>query len=156
MELMKRFGHHGDDHYFLGTNAKASEFQAAMGLCNFKYLKEIINSRKELSLLYDDSLRGIIQKPSVDGILEYNYSYYPAIFKNEEQVLMLMDLLGKQNIFPRRYFYPSLNKLPYLSVKQDCPVSEDIASRILCLPLYPALNKEIVTRICEIIKNAIA
>lgn len=151
IDLMKRFGHHGDEHYFLGTNAKASEFQAAMGLCNFKYLKEIINSRMKLSQLYDDLLGKRFYKFS--SKLEYNYAYYPLVFEKEEQVLKLLDLLNAQNIFPRRYFHPSLNKLPYLNGKQSCPVSEDISSRILCLPLYPGLSKDVVVRICESIKN---
>ena len=35
LELQKRFGHHGDEHFMLGINAKQSEFHAAMGLANF-------------------------------------------------------------------------------------------------------------------------
>jgi dTDP-4-amino-4,6-dideoxygalactose transaminase len=54
-------------------------------------------------------------------------------------------------IFPRRYFYPSLNTLSYLSTDQRCPVSESIAGRILCLPLYPGLPGETIEKIAQVL-----
>ncbi len=144
VDLMKRFGHFNDNHYMLGINAKSSELHAAMGLCNLKYIDEIINSRCLISKLYDEELGNIIQRPIMDKDLKYNYSYYPVIFQNENQVLTVMQSLNHENIFPRRYFYPSLNTLPYLDNPNACPISEDISKRILCLPLYHNLEKDIV------------
>src|SRR5690554_5337756 len=54
---------------------------------------------------------------------------------SEETLLTTQKQLNDKNIFPRRYFYPSLNTLDYVNGK-PMPVSEHIASRILCLPLY--------------------
>ena len=153
IELLKRFGHNGDEHYTLGINAKASEFQAAMGLCNLKYLNSNIEARKKITELYDSLLQGVIVRPKLSNNLRYNYPYYPVVFENETQLLRILNSLNKINIFPRRYFYPSLNTLPYLNQTQSCPVSEDIASRILCLPLYPTLETENVHSISEVIKH---
>ncbi|MGH7158331.1 MAG: DegT/DnrJ/EryC1/StrS family aminotransferase [Candidatus Saccharimonadales bacterium] len=151
VELIKRFGHHGDDHYMLGINAKANEFQAAMGLCNFKYISEILEKRKQVVDLYDTLLGDAIRRPSVRRGATKNYAYYPVILKDEKELLRVMDRLATQNIFPRRYFYPSLNTLPYLEEAGDCPVSEDISTRILCLPLYPELEEDVIKIICEVI-----
>jgi dTDP-4-amino-4,6-dideoxygalactose transaminase len=153
VELVKRFGHNGDDHLMLGINAKASEFQAAMGLCNLKYIDDIIEARKEISDLYDELLGGSLQRPVVPAgtSLKPNYAYYPVVFENEAKLLAAIEKLNRENIFPRRYFYPSLNTLPYIENKQDCPISEDISVRILCLPLYPGLDEAIVKKICEVI-----
>lgn len=155
LELIKRFGHNGDNHYCLGVNAKQSEFHAAMGLANYPYIEKIISQRKEISKLYDEKLLNIVQRPTQQENLDYNYAYYPVVFKDENELLRVFEALAKNEIYPRRYFYPSLNKLPYIKDKQACPVSEDISSRIACLPLYADLKKEKVEEICSIIAEVI-
>jgi len=154
LELAKRFGHNGDIHKQLGINAKNSEFHAAMGLSNLPFIDKIINERKKISKLYDKLLPEI-QKPKKQENLEYNYAYYPVIFKNEKQLLNVISRLNKENIFPRRYFYPSLNNLPYMAKKQSCRISEDIAKRICCLPLYCGLKNNNVAEISLIIKKCL-
>lgn len=153
VELIKRFGHTGGDHYMLGMNAKASELQAAMGLCNFKYIDEIIQKRKEISGIYSKLLKDKFQMPRLEEGVKYNYSYYPMVFETEKHLLEKVEKLNEEDIYPRRYFYPSLNMLPYLKKTQRCPVSEDISKRILCLPLYSDLEETIVKNICRIIST---
>lgn len=148
LELIKRFGHHGDTHYMLGVNAKQDEFNAAMGLVNFEHLKEIVAVRKHICELYDSLLNGRLQRPKTQNGLEYNYAYYPVVFESEKELLAAFDRLAKIDVFPRRYFYPSLNELPYLTAHYACPVSEDITTRIACLPLYVGLADADVEKIC--------
>ena len=152
LELIKKFGHVGDEHFCLGINAKQSEFHAAMGLAVFPHLPEIIAKRKAISELYDSHLVAYLQRPAEQEGLEYNYAYYPVLFKTEVQLLKVFKALHKKDIYPRRYFYPSLNTLPYVD-KQACPLSEDIALRIACLPLYPDLPLENVKQIVKLIKE---
>lgn len=157
INLMKRFGHDGDDHYELGINAKASEFQAAMGLSNLLHIKQIINQRRFIYGLYDSLLESVdsVRGQHIAKDVSYNYAYYPVIFESETQLKRVFSNLENHNVFPRRYFYPSLNRLPYINDGQDCPISEDIASRIACLPLYAGLEFDEVEDICEIIKQCI-
>ena len=154
LELMKRFGQENENQLTLGINAKQSELHAAMGLVNFSHLSEIISARKHIIKLYDSLLSGVIVRPKKQDELEYNYAYYPVVFKSEEELLKVFDALHKEDIFPRRYFWPSLNTLSYVE-KQSCPISEDICSRVACLPLYVGLNDEDVERICKIIRSVI-
>ena len=154
LHMIKRFGNIGDEHYNLGINGKQSEFHAAMGLANFAHLEDIKQRRKTISEYYDELLEGRLARPSVQSELEYNYAYYPVLFKTEEELLSVFAALNQQGIYPRRYFYPSLNKLPYLNEYKPCPVSENISSRIACLPLYPTLELNITKRICNIIEKA--
>lgn len=153
VELIKRFGHQGDDHMMLGINAKPSEFQAAMGLCNLNYIDQVIENRKGVTGSYNKMLEDKITKPTLNIGLddEYNYAYYPAIFSSEKELLSAVNKLNKKNIFPRRYFYPSLNTLSYLNKTNPCPISEDIAKRILCIPLFDSLNIEKVKEIAGIL-----
>ena len=83
---------------------------------------------------------------------DWNYSYYPVIFKDETMLLKVQQLLNEIDVFPRRYFYPSLNKLEYLDVVA-MPVSEKIAKSIICLPLYVGLDESDLDKICKILNS---
>ena len=60
--------------------------------------------------------------------------------------------LAAHSIHPRRYFYPSLEDLPYINSKQ-CPIADDIANRILCLPLYTILGEKDIETIVNLINH---
>ena len=153
VDLIKRFGHNHDDHVLLGLNAKASEFQAAMGLTNLGHISEIIQLRKNIFNIYDENLKNDVKKIVFNKNATQNYSYYPVIFANEEKLMRAIKLLGEGNIYPRRYFYPSLNKISYID-GAHCPISEDIASRVLCLPLYADLSAKDARRIADIVNHS--
>ncbi len=144
------FGHIGSEKFNgPGINAKMSELQAAMGLTVLPYMKEIVESRKKIVEFYDEHLDfSEMQRLKLRENTEWNYSYYPIILKSEAVLLQLQERLNKQDIYPRRYFYPSLNTLDFTdNVKME--ISEDIASRILCLPLYKGLDSNNLRRIID-------
>ena len=135
------FGHTGPETFDRpGINAKNSEFHAAMGLCILPHMPDIIARRKALSERYDAQIPKGLSRPILPEGTEYNYAYYPIFFPNQEALLHTKAALEQAGIGSRRYFYPSLNTLPYLSETQACPVSEELSSRVLCLPLYPDLS----------------
>ena len=155
MRLMRNFGHSGPYEFDgVGINGKNSEAHAAMGLCNIKYLDEIIDKRKKICETYDSLLfPSMLQKQYVSKEVDYNFAYYPIILPSEPILLKVEKSLAENNIYTRRYFYPSLDKLPYVFSKQ-MEISNDIASRILCLPLYYELEFDDVSRIAlTILKN---
>ena len=155
IKSIKNFGSVNGEYKNVGINAKMTEFNAAMGLANLEYIDVNIQERKNLSYIYDENLKEIIARPkNIEG-LEYNYIYYPVILKNEKETLSIIKKLNENDINPRRYFYPSLNTLEYIKDRGNCPISEDISRRILCLPLYNGLKEEDILRICKIIKEGI-
>ena len=140
---LMNFGHTSPETFDVpGINAKNSEFHAAMGLCILPHMPDIIARRKAISERYDAHLPKGLSRPLIPAETEYNYAYYPVFFPDEKSLLDTKAELEKEGIGTRRYFFPSLNTLPYLSSTQPCPVAEDIASRVLCLPLYPDLSDE--------------
>ena len=156
IKLYHSFGHIGDDYFTQGINGKNSEFHAAMGLCNLPMLNELIQNRKKTTELYTSLLSSEnISRPKIPEETEYNYAYYPVVFKDETTLLAVKNKLLANEVNSRRYFYPSLNNLPYLAQSNPCPISEDISKRVLCLPLYYGLGSENITRICKIILNEI-
>lgn len=153
LAYMRNFGFDGPEAFAdLGINGKNSEFHAAMGLANLKYIDEIIQKRKALTEYYCKNLanfKGVI--PIIKKHITHNYSYMPIIFDSEESLKKSLELLIRHEIFPRRYFYPSLaSALPYLpNIKMV--VTEDLAKRVLCLPLYFDLSFEEINLITRLI-----
>ena len=152
MAFLRNFGHDGYEKFAeVGINAKNSEFHAALGILNLKYIDEILNKYKILSKYYDERLKRLeVRKIVLNKKAEYNYAYYPIIFKDEKILKKSIDALNKNLVFPRRYFYPSLSQLNILN-SQKKPVSENISRRILCLPLYYSLTFEEIDLISRIL-----
>jgi dTDP-4-amino-4,6-dideoxygalactose transaminase len=148
------FGHNGPTDFFgLGINAKISELHAAMGLAVYPYVNEIIKKRAKIVSRYNELIDfKKFKKIMIRDFSYWNYSYYPVIFETEEELLENVKKLNAKNIFPRRYFYPSLNKLPYIT-NVNMGVSESVSSRILCLPLYFDLSDDIVISITDILNS---
>lgn len=142
--LYRHFGHTGDDYFSIGINAKNSELHSAMGLCNFKYIDEILQTRKSQWLRYKSVFYGKneLQLLEPEDNIKYNYAYFPLIFPSEGKMLQVVDILKSKHILPRRYFYPALNTLPYLDNYQPSPIAESVAKRVICLPLFYELTSE--------------
>ena len=139
------FGHNGPlDFHGVGINGKITELQAAMGLSVLPYMTEIIEGRKKVIEFYDAHLDFTkISKIKIRENTNWNNSYYPVLFHTEAALLEAQNRLNAAQIFPRRYFYPSLNTINYVK-STSMPVSESVASRILCLPLaYDLIFNEI-------------
>lgn len=152
LAYLRNFGHETPvDFAMVGINGKNSELHAAMGLSVLPHMPAILSKRKELSKHYDAVLKNLrIKKQQLLKDGGYNYSYYPIVFETEALLQKSMEELNKYQVFPRRYFYPSLDTLNYVD-EQLCPVSRDIAGRILCLPLYYDLSLEDVDMIARLL-----
>lgn len=150
------FGHNGPIAFHgLGINAKISELQGAMGLAVFNHIDEIFDARKKVCDYYNKNLDfSKLQTIKLRENTEWNYSYYPILFESEQKLLDIMAKLNQLNVFPRRYFFPSLNAVPFVE-KVSMPISEDIASRIVCLPLYVGLNENDLKLIVENINSGL-
>lgn len=150
------FGHNGPlDFHGLGINAKISELQSAMGLAVLPYIDTILAERKKVVDFYAANLNfSNLQSLKIRENTKWNYSYYPIILDSEETLLKVQKALNENKIFPRRYFYPSLNTVNFIK-NTEMPISESISERVLCLPLYVGLKTEDLERITSIINQNI-
>jgi dTDP-4-amino-4,6-dideoxygalactose transaminase len=151
LKLFRSFGHIGDDYYSVGVNAKSSELHAAMGLCVLDEFEHILEARKQVCGWYDAQLANttMLTKPKSQLSFQGNYAYYPVVFSSEEKLLQAIERLKQDGIQARRYFYPALNTLPFLSNTTSCPISESISARILCLPLSTYTTPEEVKQVAD-------
>jgi dTDP-4-amino-4,6-dideoxygalactose transaminase len=147
------FGHNGPlEFHGLGINGKISELHAAMGLAVLPHMEDILLSRKDLVETYNKLLDwSKIHKVRLRDGTFWNYSYFPVLFDSKEKLLVTVEKLNESGIYPRRYFYPSLNNLSYIDLNNKKEISEFVASRILCLPLYHNLSISEVNALCQLI-----
>jgi len=145
-----------------GINGKMSEINAAFGLLQLKHINQAITRRKEIDELYRQQLKGIkgITLVETAGQEVANYSYFPVLigpeypFTRDELYLKLKE----NNIFARRYFYPLISEFSMyrgmISAKRDnLPVANITAEKVICLPIYPALADEDIMHITNVIKD---
>jgi dTDP-4-amino-4,6-dideoxygalactose transaminase len=153
LKRIRFFGHNFEDYVIEdGFNGKMTEIHAALGLANIKYYDEILVDRKRKYLLYKEILQSdktLSFQKNKNG--QSNYAYFPVILESEKKLLKTEKKLQENNIFPRRYFYPSVNTYTKVVDYQPTPISEDISKRIFCLPLYWKLTDKNINKICEII-----
>jgi dTDP-4-amino-4,6-dideoxygalactose transaminase len=154
---MRNFGHNGPDAFDLpGINGKNSELHAAMGLCNLPHVPAILARRRHLSARYSENLRyAAVQRQLITPGCDYNHAYYPVIFRSEAALLDVIETLNAHQVHPRRYLYPSLNTLNFVPRRGRTPVCDDIAPRVLCLPLYHTLSHQEVDMISDLVLRAI-
>ncbi len=153
MASMRNFGISGYSSFSeLGFNGKNSEFHAAMGLVNFKWVDRIISRRLAITNRYAEKLKNFKARvPEWHSNSNQNGAYLVYVLESEELLLKIKSTLDTFEIFTRRYFYPSLSSsLPYLE-PIEVQVTDDIAKRVLCLPLYFELTDDEVDWICRII-----
>jgi len=158
---LKNFGFHDEVTVVApGINAKMNELQAAFGLLQLKHIDKAIDRRREKDHLYRVGLSSVtgIFCPILPTDTIYNYSYFPILIEKEYPLLRdeLNDKLRQQEIFARRYFYPLISEFPMYrglqsAAQSNLPVATKIAQQVLCLPIYPELVNESVTRIASII-----
>jgi dTDP-4-amino-4,6-dideoxygalactose transaminase len=159
---LKNFGFRGETTVIApGINAKMNELQAAFGLLQLKYVDNAIERRKEITEIYRNALS------EIDGVhflndfenIKYTYSYFPILVDkgifgmNRDE---LYDKLKEHNIHSRKYFYPLISNFPTYkglpsSNPSNIPVANEIAEKVLCLPIYPNLVNDEIKIIISVI-----
>ena len=163
IDNLKNFGFRGETNVVEpGINAKMNEVQAAMGLLQLKHINSLIAQRKEVADLYREKLKNIdgLSFPGDLPQMEHNYSYFPVMIDADKFGLtrdQLYEKLKKHNIFARRYFYPLISNFPTYqglpsSVFENLTIANGIAEQVLCLPIYPGMEKESVVEIFNLFK----
>ena len=146
-----------------GINGKMSEISAAMGLIQLEHIADALSRRQQIDATYRAEFEGVkgIQCVDHDASSTRNYAYFP-ILVGKDYPLSRDDLykrLREHNVYARRYFYPLISDFPMYrglpsAHRDNLPVATDLAQRVLCLPIYPALQPDEQRRVIDVIKAA--
>ena len=155
---LRNFGHAGTYEYDgIGINAKNSELHTAMGLCMLDYVDEVVIRRKQQYLQYQQRLGGRLQFQQLEPNMDtYNYAYCPVVFPDENSLDRAIEFSHQQEVYPRRYFYPSLDHIvSHQRSGGPLPNTHSVADRILCLPLYHDLREDQIDMIADLILKVV-
>jgi dTDP-4-amino-4,6-dideoxygalactose transaminase len=143
-----------------GINGKMSEFNAALGLLQLKYIDQALSRRKEIDVVYRERLKGVkgIRCLNDAGEKITNYAYFPILVQADYPISRdgLYQKLKDNGIHPRRYFYPLISDFPMYrglpsAHRENLPVATAAAQQVLCLPIYPDLDMSVVEEITRFI-----
>ena len=162
IDKLKNFGINGPEKVeYVGINAKMNEFCVAMGICNLRHIDDELKKRRKVYKRYVERLSNVpgVTISKEQNNVKPNYAYFPVVFdksvfgKNRDEV---MDVLAKENIFSRKYFYPLINDYECYRNEYDSnltPIAKRISDNVLTIPMYANLSTEEVDTICDIILN---
>lgn len=163
IDQLKNFGHVGEVTVVApGINGKMSEFNAALGLLQLKYIDQFLARRKEIDTAYRQRLNGIngIHCLKDSGEKVANYAYFPILVQSDYPIRRddLYLKLKENGIHPRRYFYPLISDFPMYrglpsAHRDNLPVANVAAQQVLCLPIYPDLEMSVVAEIARLIAD---
>lgn len=145
-----------------GINGKMSEVNAAFGLLELQHFDRALALRKQIDGRYREMLSDIkgIRCIQESGESAANYSYFPILVDSDYSISRdeLYEKLKQQGIFARRYFYPLISDFPmYRGLPSahldNLPVANEIALKVLCLPIYPGLTDTEVDFIVKLISG---
>lgn len=145
-----------------GINGKMSEINAAFGLLQLKHIDRVMIRRREIDQAYRERLKGVkgIRIVEEAGQAVANYSYFPILVEADYPLSRdeLYQKLKDSNIFARRYFYPLISEFPMYrgmssAQRNNLPVANDVAEKVLCLPIYPALADDELSRIIDVVRE---
>lgn len=161
IDQLKNFGHVGEVTVVApGINGKMSEFNAALGLLQLKYIDKAIAQRKEIDTWYRDQLKDVKGIRCVGDAGEHvsNFAYFPIQVQSDYPLSRdaLNQKLKVNGIYPRRYFYPLISEFPMYrglpsANKGNLAVASSASLQVLCLPIYPDLEKSSVQEITNLI-----
>lgn len=143
-----------------GINGKMSEINAAFGLLQLQHMDKVMARRRDIDARYRQGLKGIqgLQVVDESSATTANYSYFPILINGDYPISRdaLYQCLKDHGVFARRYFYPLISEFPMYrglpSAKpSNLPVATDIANKVLCLPIYPALSDLDVERVIDLL-----
>jgi len=152
-KIVRNYGSDGPDSVaMLGINAKINEVEAAMGLCMLEEMDTIFAERKKSHEFYTEQLKDYVQLQKKNKHATQSYSYFPVVFRDEEEMSRVRAALLEHDIAARQYFKPSLDTLPYVTCDEVMTNSQDIASRILVIPMHSGVEPLVAQIIIDTLK----
>lgn len=163
-ELMRslRFHGKGDDKYDnvrIGMNARLDTLQAAILLEKLAVYADEIEKRNAVAKEYTKQLADIVKTPKIPAGYTSIWAQYTLTLAEGVDRAAVAAALKEKGI-PTAVYYPKpLNRQTAYSkfpvAGNGVPVSENLAGRVLSLPMHPYLEQAQIDYICEAVRTAL-
>lgn len=140
-----------------GFNAKMSELHAAVGLNSLAVLPDALARRRiyarrlrDLLISLGDQVYGVQEIPAGADVNNQNLATL-CRFARPTGIDAVIKAFDSHGVEARRYFWPPLHQLKRFAGQVSLPVTEDVTSQLVCLPLYSRMDESTIERVEEAI-----
>jgi UDP-2-acetamido-2-deoxy-ribo-hexuluronate aminotransferase len=141
-----------------GMNGRLDSIQAAVLLAKLTVFPEELKARERIALAYDQRLGNAVITPARVPDSTSAWAIYAILLSDAAARERVQAKLRADGV-PTAIYYPRpLHRQPAYSAHHDSvslPASDDLAERILALPIHPDLSEEDVDRICDAVLAAV-
>ena len=131
---------------YLGWNYYMSEFSAAIGITQLKKLDKMNNRRREIAKLYDKEINTDKKIPLNS---DCSYHLYWILVKNRDY---LLEKMNKKNIELGIHYKP-IHTMKLYRNKTKLPVTENVSSSIITIPIHPNLTQDNLDEIVKLVNK---
>lgn len=141
-----------------GMNGRLDSMQAAVLLAKLAVFPEELKARERIACAYDQRLGNAVVTPKRVPDSTSAWAIYAVLLKDSAERDRVQAALKDDGV-PTAIYYPRpLHLQPAYAAAHDgasLPVSEDLATRIMALPIHPDLTDVDVDRICAAVVKAV-
>lgn len=138
-----------------GINGKMSEFQAAVGLAVAETFPEQLSNRRRLAMRYAAmlaSFSGIQYRAQAD---DGAWQFFPVLLPDSRSADRFTAETHRREMEIRRYYAPSLSQCSDARQLHACPIAEDLAGRMCCVPVYSDASDEEIDEMVAIVYHSL-
>lgn len=157
-DWMTTFARHGGkgDHIMEGINSRLDGLQAAILNAKLPHLSAWTEARRRVAACYDALLGGVgdVITPKIGSDRDHVYHLYVIRTENRDALKEYLAQAGISTVLNYSKALPFYPAYIYLGhIPKDFPAAYFNQSRILSLPIYPEMTKDMITRVVECIGN---
>jgi len=157
-EHLKVLRNHGSrvryHHHVIGYNSRLDELQAVILRVKLRHIDSYTAGRRRVAHLYRELLAGsVLTPPFEDGIGTHVYHQYTTLTDRRDEV---MAALTRAQIASAVYYPIPLHRQDVFAAEfagVNLPVSEEVASRCMSLPVFPEMSDDQVREVVEVVKS---
>ena len=141
-----------------GMNGRLDTLQAAVLLAKLDVFDEDLSARERIAEIYESCLSHLITTPARVLGATSAWAVYAVLLSGPEQRTQVQERLRAEGVATAIYYPRPLHQQPAYAASHDgtaLPVSEDLARRILALPIHADLSDEQVERVCDAMHRAL-
>ena len=139
----------------VGTNAKMSEYHAAVALASLDTWPERSAKRREAAADYRKTLPASLQWQAWDP--SWTRTIFPVLLPDGADVVRVMAHMESVGIETRRWYYPLVCDSYRFSENRrwEVPVSRSISTRLIGLPFFTGITHSQMERVADALRAAL-
>ncbi|MGZ0212936.1 MAG: DegT/DnrJ/EryC1/StrS family aminotransferase [Actinomycetales bacterium] len=135
----------------VGFNTRMTDIHAAIGRVQLGKLAGWTKQRQDNAQFFNENLSGVVTPPTADGSVHVYHQYTIRVVDHDRDAFA--EALAARGIGTGVYYPTPIHRLPSFKLELDLPVTEEVATQALSLPVYPSLTQQERDTIVEAVND---